>query len=117
MAQNIKVGGMTSAVDRIQMAVANPNGAFAQDRKKKEAGKKKEKLVNYLGEYLSRGCTETDITGAVGVYDPFKMELQGSNAEDVPALNEIEAEYLSIYEAASANTLQIGLESCSFPAW
>lgn len=114
VAQKIKVGGMTSAVDRIQMAVANPNGAFVQDRKKKEAGRQKEQLVKYLADYLSRGCAETDITGAVGVYDPFRMELQGSNAEDIPALSEIELEYLTVYEQLLPTLSNRNLQAARF---
>jgi hypothetical protein len=98
IARKIKLNGMTTAETRIGIRVANPVGAFNQNRQEKEAEKQEQKLREFLGDIVCRipqydlnKCrnTLTTIANTPGVYAPFNYDPQGSNAVDVPALENL----------------------------
>ena len=96
LAFKIKSGGLASALNRIGQAVANPHGAFAQNREEMEATKFKQKIMAYLGNVLSRGATERMIKEVKGQYVPFAFTPTGSN-HDHQKLTEIETGMLADY--------------------
>ncbi|HEX6291890.1 MAG TPA: hypothetical protein VFZ66_22080 [Herpetosiphonaceae bacterium] len=99
----IKQGGMTSAVHRIGRAVPHPFGAFVQNRKKKEASEYQQKLKGYLIDLMARGCSEGTLRRTRGVYVPFTLVLRGSNEDDVPRVDQLEAQYLNQYKRLLPN--------------
>ncbi len=96
IAEKIKHYGMTSAKTRIGRAVANPQGSFAQNRKKMEQEKSKTRLVNYLAEFLARGCPIEKLKLTSGKYTPFAFTTTGKN-QDFIELSRIETEALKQY--------------------
>ncbi|HEY0601539.1 MAG TPA: hypothetical protein VGD58_01450 [Herpetosiphonaceae bacterium] len=94
----IQKGGMTSALTRIGLPVANPRGAFVNNRKAKEEGEFQQKLKGYLTEMLRYGASKEQILQTKGVYVPFNLIIQGSNDYDVPRVDNIEKLYLDRYK-------------------
>lgn len=97
IALKVKSVGMTSALTRIGIPVANPQGAFAQNRQKMESAKFEQKLTGYLSDVLSRGCTKEKIKEVRGQYVPFSFVPRGSNEADFPRLTLIENQRLECY--------------------
>jgi len=106
IARRIKINGMTTAETRIGIRVANPVGAFNQNRKENEAEKQEQKLREFLSDIVCRipqydlnKCRNTlaTITNTPGAYAPFTYNPQGSNAVDVPALENLVNQRLNQY--------------------
>ena len=97
MAQKIKAKGMTSALLRLGIPVANPQGAFVQNRKKMEGTKFEQQLTTYLLEVFCRGGSEQDVVQNKGNYVPFDFVPEGSNAADIARLDTIANQRLQGY--------------------
>lgn len=103
IAQKIKSVGMSSNISRIGMPVAAPKGAFNQDRLTKEPEKQKQKLLEYLGNFLARGVALDVLRNNTTKFSPLPFTPTGNNEVDTPRLSTLETQALGTFERSLRN--------------
>ena len=97
IALKIEEKGMTPAKTRIGRPVAPHTGAFAQNRRKVEHQKQKDRLAGYISQVTARGGSMENIKKTQGHYDRFEFTPDGNNDTDQPRLTSLEESRLKEY--------------------